>query len=271
MKNICFISAILLLVCLTITGVYAQKAYLSISTGYGFKMSTSNMADLYMFNYTSDASGFTTREQINLSLGKGFVAEGSYGYMFVKNVSAELAISYLDGGKTKSRFTYPSGNIDYSLFARMLRFAPSVVIKGNGKYVEPYGKLGFVTGLGSIFLEENSNMSGTNERRTTRFKKGMAVGLTAGIGLISKISKRLSLITEINMVNQSFAPEESEVTKYTADGANNLDKMAVSERYTVFYDSIKLKEMEPYQPRPALKQKLPFGSFGLKLGLQFNL
>jgi hypothetical protein len=73
------------------------------------------------------------------------------------------------------------------------------------------------------------------------------------------------------MLNQSYAPEKSEVTKYTVNGTNSLDKLTISEKEAGYYDSITLMVVETDKPRPLLKQKLPFGSAGLKIGLQINL
>ena len=272
MKKSLLKSLMISAICLLGVQVFAQKSYLTFSAGYGLKMSTQNVPDLSMYNFATDLTGFTTREQINLSLGKGFVAEGSYGFMFLKNVGAELGISYLSGEKTNSRFTYATGKIEYDVSATMLRLVPSIVIKGNGEKVVPYARFGVVTGLGTVTLDENNETSDVRiERRTTKFNKGLAFGLTAGLGLITRISNRVALITEMNMLNQSYAPEKSEVTKYTVNGANSLDKLTVSEKEANYYDSIKLTVIETDKPRPLLKQKLPFGSVGLKIGLQINL
>jgi hypothetical protein len=131
--------------------------------------------------------------------------------------------------------------------------------------------MGVVAGLGTVFLEENSDLPGNQEIRTTEFKKGLAVGVSAGLGLISTISGPLSLVCELNMVNMSYAPEMSKVTKYTRNGENQMDVLTSSEKETQFYDLIKLKEIDPDQPRPMLKQKLPFGNIGLKIGLRIDL
>jgi hypothetical protein len=256
--------------CLLIINVNARKSFITINTGYGMKLGTQNLPDLLMYNYTADGD-FFTREQINLSLGKGFMAEGGYGYMFGKNIGAEIGISYLRGGKTESRFTYATGTHRNSVSARMFRFNPSIIIMGNGEKFTPYGKMGIVAGLGTVFLEENSDFLANQELRTTEFKKGLAVGVSAGLGLISTISGPLSLVCELNMVNMSYAPEMSKVTKYTRNGENQMDVLTSSEKETQFYDLIKLKEIDPDQPRPMLKQKLPFGNIGLKIGLRIDL
>jgi|WetSurMetagenome_2_1015567.scaffolds.fasta_scaffold412713_1 hypothetical protein len=260
----------LALTCLLVINVCAQKSYMTFSAGYGMKLSTQNLPDLYMYNYTIDGD-FTTREQINLSLGKGFIAEGSYGYMFGKNLGAELGISYLMGGKTESLFTYETGSNRNSVSAGMLRFNPSILITGNGGKIKPYGKLGLVAGLGTVILEENSDLTANKEIKTTKFRKGLALGVSAGLGLKTNISGPFSFVCELNTVNMSYAPKMSEVTEYTQNGENKLDKLTLSEKETQFYDSIKLKTIEQNQPRPALKQKLPFGSVGVKIGLQIDL
>jgi hypothetical protein len=153
----------------------------------------------------------------------------------------------------------------------MFRFNPSVIISGNGEKFIPYGKLGLIAGLGTISLEENIDYTGNQESKNTKFSKGLAIGLSAGLGFISTISGPLSLVCELNMVNMSYAPEMSELTRYTRNGENQLELLTLSEKETQYYDLIKLKEIDPDQPRPMLKQKLPFGSVGLKIGLRIDL
>jgi hypothetical protein len=261
---------LLVICCLLSIHVSAQKSHLTISVGNGMKMSTQNVPDLLMYNYTANGD-FVTREQINLSLGKGFVAEASYGYMFGKHIGAEMGISYLSGGNTESLFTYETGTNKNDLSARMFRFNPSFIISGNGEKFIPYGKLGLIAGLGTISLEENIDFTGNQESKNTKFSKGLAIGLSAGLGFISTISGPLSLVCELNMVNMSYAPEMSELTRYTRNGENQLELLTLSEKETQYYDLIRLKEIDPDQPRPMLKQKLPFGSIGLKIGLRIDL
>jgi hypothetical protein len=256
--------------CILAVNVSAQKSYLTFSTGYGMKMSTQNLPDLLIYNYTANGD-FVTREQINLSLGKGFVAEASYGYMFGKHIGAEMGISYLSGGKTESLFTYETGSNKNSVSARMFRFNPSIVITGNGEKFAPYGKMGIVAGFGNVSLEEKTDFPANQEIRITEFRKGLAFGVSAGLGFISTISGPLSLVCELNMVNMSYAPEMSELTRYTRNGENQLELLTLSEKETQYYDLIRLKEIDPDQPRPMLKQKLPFGSVGLKIGLRIDL
>jgi opacity protein-like surface antigen len=256
--------------CILAVNVSAQKSYTTISAGYGMKLSTQNLPDLFMYNYTTNGD-FVTREQINLSLGKGFVAEASYGYMFGKHLGAEMGISYLSGGKSESRFQYETGTNQNAVSARMFRFNPSILITGNGEKFTPYGKMGIVAGFGNVSLEEKTDIPANQEIRITEFRKGLAFGVSAGLGFISTISGPLSLVCELNMVNMSYAPEMSELTKNTRNGENQLDKLTLSEKETQYYDLIKLKEIDPDQPRPMLKQKLPFGSVGLKIGLRIDL
>jgi len=256
--------------CLLALNAFAQKSYLTFNTGYGMKLSTQNIPDLYMYNYINDAD-FTTREQINLSLGKGIMAEGSYGYMFGKNIGAEIGFSYLKGGKTESKFTYLSGEIHNSLSAEMIRITPTIIISGEGEKFRPYGKLGLVTGFGTVNLEENSNLATVKELKTTKFRKGLAVGASAGLGIITTISGPFSFLCELNTVTLSYAPQMSEVTEFTRDGVNKMDELTLSQKETQFYDSMKFKTINPDEPRPALKQKLPFGSIGIKVGLKIDL
>jgi opacity protein-like surface antigen len=272
-KNYFTMSVMVLVISLFTDNLHAQGAYVNINAGYGLKMSSQNLPDYNMNNLTMDSTS-SKLEQINASLGKGFNVEGAFGYMFTKNIGAELGISYLLGAKVKAKATYMDGSIaDYTLSAQMFRINPSVIIACGFNKINPYAKLGLIIGFGSITYKEDHNESGSTEVMETKLNGGMAFGLNAGAGVIFKLTKLLSLFGEINMVNLSWAPTKGKMTEYNLNGTDQLPNLKTSEKEIDFVDHYTIDSKNPRpdsEPRQELKQKFPFGSVGLNIGLKIR-
>jgi len=255
---------------LFVNNLFAQGAYININTGYGLNMSSQNLAN---FNNLTVGSNSSTYEQVNVSLGKGLNLGGAFGYMFNENIGAELGISYLLGAKSKAKDIYPGGTTDYTLSSKMLRINPSLVIASRFENFNTYAKLGLMIGSGSIMSELNEN-DGDNYVEEIKYNGGIALGLSSGIGAMFYLSDNMSFFGELYMENLSYAPTKGEVTKATFNGVSELPYWTTSEKEIEFVDSYTVNSSNPpvwSQPRKQLKQKLPFGSFGVNIGLRFNI
>ena len=65
------------------TSLHAQGLFVKINAGYGLKASSQNMTG---FTNQTSATGSITREQVNISFGKGFNFGAGVGYMFSENI-----------------------------------------------------------------------------------------------------------------------------------------------------------------------------------------
>jgi opacity protein-like surface antigen len=273
-KNYFTLSVMVLVISVFTNNLHAQGAYVNINLGYGLKMSSQNMPDYNMNNLTMDSTS-STLKQINASLGNGFTVEGAFGYMFTKNIGAELGISYLLGAKVTGKAAYTDGSTaDYNLSAQMFRINPSVVIACGFNKINPYAKLGVIMGFGSITYEEDNNGPGTTEVMKTTLNGGVSFGLNAGAGVIFKLSKLLSLFGEINMVNLSWAPTAGKMTEDNLNGTDQLPNLTTNQKEIDFVRSYTNDSKNPRpdsEPRQELAQKFPFGSVGLNIGLKISL
>lgn len=250
----------------------AQGAYVTVNAGYGFSMSAQNLDYFDFYNY-SNTGNTTTEEQVYVSLGKGFNFGGAFGYMFNKNIGAELGISYLIGGESTAQDNYSGGTTDYTLSSKMLRINPSLVIACGFEKINPYAKFGLVIGSGSVMYEYVENDGGDVTVIKMKLNGGTALGLTSGIGAIFNLSDKMAFYSELNMVNLSYAPTKGEVTEARYNGVDFLSDLTTNEKEVEFVDSYTYESGNPppdSQPRKELKQKLPYGSFGLNFGLKVN-
>ncbi|MCH8555239.1 MAG: porin family protein [Schleiferiaceae bacterium] len=255
------------------TSLFGQKAYVSFTGGYGMSMSSQNLYNLGFYNYTSDNNSFT-EEQVYVSLGKGLNFGGALGYMFTKNISAELGFSYLMGGKSYAKDTYTDGITENTISANMFRIMPSVVIFSGMEGINPYARFGMVIGTASTVFDVNSNVDNEIFDGRLVMNGGLAIGLNAGVGALYKLSDKISLFGELNMINLSHAPTKGEITKLNMNGTNLLPDMTTNEREIEFVDVVTIDYDTPTsdsEPNQALKQKLPFGSIGFNIGLRIDL
>jgi hypothetical protein len=271
MKKIYFkMSLAIFVIGLFANNLFAQGAFVNFHAGYGFQMSSQNISYFSFYNQTTGNNSITN-EQINVSFGKGINFGGAFGYMFNKNVGAELGVSYLIGGKTKARDISPNSITDYTLTSNMFRINPSLIIASGFEKLNPYAKFGLVVGFGSVKYGYTDNNDGDIEVRKRTLNGGAAIGLTSALGLMYDLSSKLSLFGELNMVNLSYAPTKGEYTEATYNGIDELPGMTTRERSSDFLN--KYTYTNPpldSQPKQELKEKLPFGSLGLNIGLCFK-
>lgn len=268
-KNYLNTFLILTLATLCSNNLFGQLAYLNINAGYGLMISSGNLTNFYSLTTSSNSD---TYKQVNLSLGKGINFGGAFGYMFNKNLGAELGISYLIGGKSKAQDIYPGGKTDYTLSAKMLRINPSIVVASGFKRINPYAKIGLIIGSGSVTEETKDNDGGDISLVLVKMNGGIAIGGNAGLGVLFDLSKTISFFSEINMTNLSYAPTKGKATKATYNGIDILSDLTTSEKEIEYVDSYTESNTPPPDSQPAkgLKTKLPFGSIGINIGIRFS-
>ena len=262
----------MILTCIFITNsLFARGEYISINTGYGFNISSQQIGTII---YSNDESNTTIYNQKDFSFGKGFNFGGALGYMLNKNIGAEIGISFLSSVKTRFKSSYVNGIQVMDFSSGMFRINPTFVIVSGMSGINPYAKFGVI--IGSGFIEENDQFTiNTNSSTLTqKLNGGFAVGLTASLGVKYKLSGKISVFGELNMVNLSYAPTKGEVTNYSIDGTDRLTTLTTNERLTDFLKSYTVSSSQPVsdtEPGKSPLQNYPFGSFGLNIGLIYNL
>lgn len=258
--------------------LFAQGAYVKINAGYGINMS-SGAAQSYSHTITSSPP-YTysySSEIVNYSFGKGLNFGGAFGYMFNKNIGAELGISYLLGGTTtidnESDYGLSNNKSELAMHSNMLRLIPSVVIASGFDGINPYAKFGLLIGTGSIFIENDENDDGDIIAEYWKYNGGFALGLNSALGAVYIINDNISIFGEIDMVNLSYSPTKGELTEASLNGVDQLPSMTTSEKEIEFVDSYTYNPADPMietEPSKEIKYKMPYGSVGLSVGLKIN-
>jgi hypothetical protein len=272
MKNKLLLSFITGILVMFTVSLSAQGFYVIADAGYGFKLASQNIED---FVKVKENLGLNKDEytQINISMGKGFDFGASVGYMFSKNIGAELGISYLLGLKTKAVTDHipPVKKDEESYAGKMLRIHPSFVITAGLDKLNPYAKFGVLIGIGWI-----SHVNKYEDDVERYYYKevasgGVALGFIASAGVMLKLNDRISFFCEANMVNMSYAPTKAKAKKLTNHGVDQLWFYPTSLKETKFVKTIDEFETAPVsEPSKALRQKYAFGSIGVNAGIKIN-
>jgi opacity protein-like surface antigen len=285
MKNV--FSSVFIAACVLFSSTsFAQKFYLGVNGGYGFKFGSQTT---YVGSSTYDNINYESSEKteaVNYSLGSGINFGANLGYMFNKNIGVDLGINYLVGTNTSLEYTSTYiGNLytdvrtaNLSISANMLRLIPTMVISASLEGLNPYAKFGAVVGmLGTIKSEEETNETDQGVTTVTvvesKEKGGVSIGFTGAIGAEYGLSDKISLFGEINLIGMSYAPTKGEYTKYTIDGVDQLANMSTSEKEwvnekEVSYDSN--DQPDDSKPSEELKINNPMSSVGLSIGVKFS-
>lgn len=264
--------------------VFSQGMYINAGSGYGFPAAPYLMADNIIV-YSSGESGSTFESEIvkgSGSFGKGIQVGAVFGYMFNKNMGAELGINYLIGSKIESKREYKDGYWarigEITESANMLRFTPSLKITtGNGN-LKPYLKAGLVIGVASKILSTykttyTGEFDPPVEESEYEMTGGISFGFTGALGADFMFSKSIGIFAEIGIITQSWAPKKRECIKFTIGGQDHLDDLTTSQREVEFVESASSDSdyVDEDIPRQELKTYYPFSSVDFNVGIKISL
>jgi len=268
--------------------LFSQGLYVKINAGYGVPSSTQNLEEYnnYTSNYTGGDYVEDITERVNFSLGQGINLGGNIGFMFNANFGVDLGLSYLVGGKIKSTdfSNYESyfeevRDNKLTTSATMLRVAPSFILVADMIKINPYARFGAVIGKGKItqsnsnyyYYRDPDNIYEATEELTLELSDGISFGLSASIGALYNIAGNISIYGEFSMISMSYAPEKGKAVKYLLNGNDSLDELPRYEKEILFLDKLdESSETSQNEPGRRLKQNLPFGSFGLNVGVRIG-
>jgi hypothetical protein len=269
----------------------AQGIYFGVGGGYGFaagKQDFPTGADVTATTSGAPAITTTTYTSRSYSFGKG-INLGLYGgFMFNKNVGAELGIAYLIGGssvgtsnQTASAPGFGSSDVTTTTVkGSMLRLVPGIRVQvGEGK-MHPYATAGLIIGVaGKATMEQNEVKSATGSPTNTTdmivtYTGGTAMGMHASLGVNYMVSGKLGIFGEVSANLQSASPSKSMVTTNTVNGTDQIPKMTTSQietDYSSSYTTTSNAAASPGTPSQASSSRTPFSSIGFNIGVHISL
>lgn len=261
-------SLLTLTICLFAGTLYAQGGFITMNTGMAAKMSAHPISG---FVNVTKIEINPSIEQINVSLGEGMNIGGTLGYMVNKNIGFEFGISHLFGSKTNAMEWETSGTFNSSFSASMTRFNPGLIIAAGFKKINPYAKFGILLGSGEINYGAKQVKNGDEMLMNLQLNGGTAFGLNTSIGALFSMNNNMSFFAEITSNNLSYSPTRGAYTVVTYNETDILSQLTVKEKEIEFVNSYEPKNYRnDSMPTLALKERYPFGSLGLNMGLKYN-
>ena len=265
------------------TQMKAQYGYAGISIGYGtgwpvYSLSTSTKITSTSTTYTLEKGNF----------GQGLNFAFSTGYMFNKNVGAELGISYLIGSKKEffvsglatdtnsGATTSTDGTITLDKI-HMVRLNPALKLT-MGDAVRPYLRMGINVGIktGYTRIEEmvitrtgSMNDTTTTSEVAREFKGGMAFGFSSAFGVDIDLTDNLIFFGELSFNSISWAATKSVVTRSLYNGVDMIPSSDPASLETEYVDDYTVSQNHSNSNKE-LKTYLPFGSFGISAGVIYR-
>ena len=251
-----------------------KKIFISLGGGYNFGMNKQTINYFQFYDYKLTSFDYSAKNQL-ISLGEGWNFGGAIGFMFSKNFGIEIAVSNLYSNTFKGEYITNLYKRDFSLSSKMLQVTPTLILTTGTKKINPYAKLGFITGFGSINFKEDAILtSGVPISTETELKGGTAFGVNTKFGLDFNVSPGFSLFSEINIISLSYSPTKGGYTKYTYAGTDQLPYMSSSNKDIEFvdeysYDIWSYQSQDKNKPQKRLKENFPYSSIGIQIGTRF--
>jgi opacity protein-like surface antigen len=261
----------------------AQGLYFGLMPGYGFAAGRTTLrADYYSsFSSTGSVTQFTS---ISSSFGKGFTIGVYGGYMFSKNIGAELGLSYLmsspielSSSRVNAANTVTTESTS-KLEAGAFRIIPALRLStsGDGK-LQAYMKVGLILGVSTKLVDSETsttiNKSTKSISETSEEYKGpMALGFHGACGVMYKLSDMLGIFAELGGNLQNWGPTSSAKTIYNVDGVDVLAGMTTSQKESEYLESYSTNIAQSNgEPSRYPRMYYPFSSVSISLGVHITL
>ena len=247
----------------------AQNFYAKVRGGYGIGVAKEG----YYIGLNQGIATATSQEQVYASLGAGVPVGVSAGYYLTKNMGVELDFAYLIGDKVRvADYNIPTIAVQTAdAYTRQYQVSPNVVMStGFDKTWSVYTKVGFVLPLGgATYVEGVNNTNPAAEvKSTTKITGKPSLGYKGVLGAEYKINSKLAIFTELEGVHLKIKRNESEVTKFTVAGQDQLaNYQTITGKPTVITYHDKLEGADLTDKSKALTTISPYGKLGLNVGL----
>lgn len=242
---------------------------LFINFNIGFAGNAARQTLDYSYSYDGYSSENTTI--VSGSLGQGVLANLRMGYQISNAIAFDLGMSYLIGGKITSSSVSTFSNSQSELYARVFNLNPAISISHAQNSFGFYARSGILIGIApkliSDYTVNNSSSSSSyfNKVQKKEFTGGVPFGFSNSLGISYSISPSISIVSELNLYTQTWAPEKSVITEYRLDGVDKL--YSLTDKETTYADSYNSSSSN----NTGLKFYMPLSSFSFNLGIKLNL
>ncbi len=257
---------------LALSSAFGQGMSLGFKTGFNFPMAGHEMGSYR--EVTKDAVMQNTKDDEKViygTNGQGIPLTLDFRYMFNEHVGIQVDATYLLGMKKLMDYqktTYANGveSVQESkVVTQQFRLAPQLVIKAD----KLYARSGIVLplfGSTSVFTTVDGSAVTSPVERTDKLTGKFSVGFIGAIGYEMSLSDKLGLFGEVEYMGLSIKRKQSEITKYTIGGADQLAGMSDDAKITKYEDEVNNLETNA----PNLGQKGFYNSLGVQIGVRLK-
>jgi hypothetical protein len=279
---------LLLLVNIILVSQCFSQMYVKIKPSFNRSLGGQTLTRGGSIEYTQGLAEITEKiENVNGSLGQGYMGSFSLGYNFTRQFSMELGVSYLKGKETQSSYSFRYSNSvetsTFSLTGNLLSFEPAFVFSSKEKdSFRTYVSLGFpISNISYTTYFVGKGGSDKTEEIGERFTGSINVGVSTKIGISTRLNKSLELFGEMGFTYINFSPNESEIIFYSESGNDSLSTLSMSELKSIYKESVVTdynyengQWVESYsdsKPRVQQKFNTPFSYLSFSFGIKFYL
>ena len=258
-----------ILVSFLFTNSFAQKGIVKIQIGYGIPL-TNSLAG----QSTQASSTSTTYTGVYGTYGSGLRLEAGYIRPLSSHLSLEMDVTYLIGKSINLTYTTPNASQSQASSSLFYEISPLLRVNLGGNKIKPYAAIGPVFGIGTVTSNNLSNNPGAiNASEIQRKYSGsLAIGAKSVVGA-ELTQGRFIFYAQIAVIAMSYAPAKSEYTKYTLNGTDQLSMLTISQKQSVYKNSVTTtnnSSPDPNQPTEQLKFYLPFSNISMNVGVMFK-
>jgi hypothetical protein len=258
-------------------GTASSQFNLGISAGYGLG------SPGHVMGTSTTISGSSYNEKnIYGTLGSGFQANLTPGYMFGEHFGIELGLNGFFGSKTTiDEASLPSGDYKHTQSSNQFRITPALVIKSGGEKISVYARTGLLLPLmGSVKSEilDNTNPASQTIMKLKTSGK-VSLGYTGAVGLNVHFGKKFGFFAEVGANSMRVKSKKTTLDMYTVNGNDMLGNFSTYSKETKYVDELTNSSnnlgsnptgTDPNSAKEDLRQVANFSNFFVQVGIKIT-
>lgn len=257
-------------------GTASAQFNLGVSVGYGLG------SPGHVLGTNTNSAGSFSEKNIYGTLGTGFQANLTPGYMFGDHFGIELGLNGFFGSKTTvGEATTSVGNYKHTQASTQFRISPAFVVKSGGEKISVYARAGLVLPLmGSVKSEINdATTPGVTSMMELKTSGKVSLGYTGAVGLNVHFGSKMAFFAEVGANSLRVKSKDTELTKYSVNGNDVLGNVPTYSKETKYVDeltgssnnaSVNPTGTNPNNAKEDLRQVANFSNFFIQVGFKFS-
>jgi hypothetical protein len=249
---------------------FSQGPTISAFVGYGFSAPSDVLGIQVEPEKTTNIYG---------TLGAGMNYGLNYSYILKPNFGMELGFTYFIGNKTlTSRVQNDFGVYETFQNSNQFRLTPSLILQHSGEKLGFYFKPGLILPMTNVSYSAGKETGsgtiapiGQTVSTQSETKYFFAVGYSATIGGLVKLSNKLSLFGEMNGISLKILTKSKTMNSYVYNGIEGIDNLKTIDKLTSYDDQIDtVADTDQNISKKALSLKHNFSAIFLNIGLKYR-